>query len=424
MYKHRRHLGGHNDTDEFGVVMMRLLFLTPFVPSSERPDALNHIRLLSKNHEITLVALYTEDAELGDLQHVRNWAKEVHPLKLSKVTSYKGCVLRLFTRFPLYLAYYYSPALAREICMIARNHTFDLVHAHTLRMALYAQNLNSIPTVCNIQDVLTTRYREYARQGSPSLSWLLDVEEWQKLKRFEPWVCTQIKIVGVVSEVEAKLLNKLAPDVLTHVVRPGIDPYHFSPFPDAEREQSIVFLGRLSYRPNVDAALKIANDIFPRVRQRTPSTRLIIVGSDPPKIIRSLSAQPGITVTGRVPDIRPYLGHGMVSLCPMKTGGGVKHKILQSLALETPVVTNKLGATGIGLTHGKNFLLSEDDDSMVEACISLLSDPAQRKRIGEAGRDHVIRRHSWNGVAESLETFHGIAMTYYQTGISRGTKPK
>jgi hypothetical protein len=240
---------------------------------------------------------------------------------------------------------------------------------------------------------------------------LLDVEEWQKLKRFEPWLCTQMKIIGIVSEEEAGLLDNLSTDILTHVVRLGIDPDYFAPFPDAERELSVSFLGRLSYRPNAEAALWIARYIFPRIRQRMPEARLIIVGSDPPARVQALHAQEGITVTGKVPDVRPSLGRATVSLCPMKTGGGVKYKILQSLAMATPVVTNALGATGIGLTPGQNVLLGEDDEPLAEACIDMLSNPTRRKLIGEAGRDHVIKRHSWDRVAESLEAFHELALT-------------
>lgn len=389
---------------------MRILFLTPFIPSSERPDALHHLRLLSRRHEIVLVALYTDDAELDELEWVRNWTREVYLFKLPKVASYKNCALRLFTSWPLYLAYYFSPALAREIRKTAYGRTCDLVHAHTLRMAPYAQCLDSIPRVCNIQDVLTARYRNYVRQDSVSLSRLIDIEEWQKLRRFEPWLCTQMKIIGVVSEEEAQLLGSLTSEARTHVVRPGVDPEYFAPFPDIEREKTVVFLGRLSYRPNAEAALRVARRIFPRIRQRVPAARLIIVGSNPPARVQALHAQEGITVTGTVPDVRPCVGRAAVSLCPMTTGGGVKHKILQSMALGTPVVTNALGATGLSLTPGENVLLAEDAESLAEACVRLLMDPAQRKNIGDAGREYVIQRHSWDRIAESLETFHNLAL--------------
>jgi glycosyltransferase involved in cell wall biosynthesis len=387
---------------------MRILFLAPFIPSSERPDALHHLRLLSKDHKVTLVVLFSQEAELTGLEFIRNWAREIYPLKLPKFESFKSCGLRLFTRWPLYLAYYFSPAIAQEICKIARERDFDLVHAHTLRMAAYAVLLDSIPQVCNIQDVLTARYLGYVKQGSVSLSRILDMEEWLKLKRFEPWLCAQLKIIGVVSEEEGQLLQELAPEVRVHVLRPGVDPSYFEPFPDSKREKTIVFLGRLGYRPNVESALRIANSIFPRIRQQIPEARLIIVGSDPPGRVLALRAREGITVTGRVPDVRPYLGRAAVSLCPVSTGGGVKIKILQSLAMATSVVTNTFGATGLGLTPGENFLLAEDDESLGAACSALLSNPAHWRRIGNAGREHVIRRHSWDRIAESIEAFHNL----------------
>ena len=389
---------------------MRILFLAPFIPSPERPDSLHHLRLLSANHKVTLVALYSQSAELAELDQVKRWAQAVYPFRLTKVSSYTSCALRLLSRWPLYLAYYYSPALVHQIRDIACRHNFDLVHAHTLRMAPYAQYLDSIPKVCNIQDVLTPRYEAYVKKGRLSPKWLLDIEEWQKLKRFEPWLCKQIGTVGVVSEEEAQLLHKLVADVPVHIVRPGVDPGYFEPLPDVERKLNVVFLGRLSYRPNVESALWIANSIFPQIRRRVPEAKLVIVGSDPPTRVKALSARDGIKVTGWVPDVRQYLGRAIVSLCPMKTGGGVKHKILQSLALATPVVTNTWGATGLGLTPGVNYLLAEDDTSLAEACIDVLNSPTQRKAIGEAGREHVVQRHGWDRIAESLEVFHNQAL--------------
>lgn len=390
---------------------MHILFLTPFIPSSERPDALHHLRLLSKGHEVTLVTLFTQEAELTGLELLRNWVREIYPLKLPKFESFKSCGLRLFTHWPLYLAYYFSPAIAQEISKIARERDFDLVHAHSLRMAPYALSLDSIPRVCNIQDVLTARYMRYVKQGSVSLSRILDMEEWLKLSRFEPWLCKQSKTIGVVSEEEGQLLKQVASDVRVHVVRPGVDPDYFAPLPDSEREKTIVFLGRLGYRPNAEAALRIANSIFPRIRQRIPEARLIIVGSDPPGRVWALRSREGITVTGRVPDVRPYLGRAAVSLCPVSIGGGVKIKILQSLAMATPVVTNTFGATGLGLTPGENFVLAEDDESLGEVCSELLSNPVHYKRVGNAGREHVIRRHSWDRIAESIEAFHNLGVT-------------
>ncbi len=133
---------------------------------------------------------------------------------------------------------------------------------------------------------------------------------------------------------------------------------------------------------------------------------LRLSGSDPPPAIRELATQPGIEVTGFVEDVRPYLGRASLSLSPMTAGGGVKSKVLQSLAMATPVVTNERGARGTGLEPGRDLLVEETDEAMAEACVALLRDPRRRRRWGTSGRAVRRRRHGWDAVGEALEAFH------------------
>ena len=391
---------------------MRILFLTPFVPSSERPAALNHLRLLSTAHDVTLVTLFKRDFELQDLERIRPWVREIHPLPLRTIESIKSCGLRAFSQWPLYSAYYFNRGLSQSIRAIAGGRTFDVVHAHTIRMAPYATLLDALPKVCNIEDVLTTRYQGFVEQDSLSPGLLLDAEELYKLRRFEPRVCSQMHATAVISDEEAKALAALRPTTDIHVVRAGIDAEHFTPYPDADRTRSIVFIGRLSYRPNAESALRIARSIFPRIRRRVPDATLFIVGPGAPQRLQRLGTEPGISVTGKPADIRPYLGRASFSLCPMATGGGVKFKILESMAMATPVVTNALGVRGMGLTPGINVLVEEDDESLAEACVGLLTDSARRRSIGEAGLAHVLDRHHWDKIAVSLDAFHEAARAH------------
>jgi glycosyltransferase involved in cell wall biosynthesis len=391
---------------------MRILFLTPFVPSSERPAALNHLRLLSRAHEVTLVTLFNREAELRHLDRLRPWMREIHPVRLRLLDSIASCGVRAFSHWPLYSAYYFNRRIQEAIRRIAASRTFDVVHAHTIRMAPYADGLASLPKACNIEDVLTTRFQGYVANDSMSLSRIIDVEELYKLKRFEPWICSQMHATAVISEEEAKALAGLGPSTDIHVVKAGIDANYFTPFPDAERTPAVVFIGRLSYRPNSESALRIGTSIFPKIRARVPGARLLIVGPTPPPAVQRLGAVDGITVAGPSADIRPYLGRAALSLCPMATGGGVKFKILESMAMATPVVTNGLGVRGMGLTPGGNVLVEEDDDRLAEACVSLLTDAARRRSIGEAGLAHVLEHHNWDKIAGSLDAFHEAARAH------------
>jgi glycosyltransferase involved in cell wall biosynthesis len=384
---------------------LRLLFLSPFVPSSERPDAYHHLRLLSRQHQVTLVVLYTHEHELAPLKEWRDRLRQIVPLRLPVPGSLLSCAAHALTRWPLYLAYYYTPPLLRAIRRIAADGRFDVVHAHTLRMAPYADAIDVPWKVCNTQDVLTTRYHSYVRHPRRSPGWAIDCEEAWKFRRFEPALWRRMDHVGVVSEEEGEDALRLAPGLSIHVIRPGIDPDVFRPMADLARPSVVVFLGRFSYRPNVDAALTAARVVFPLIRAQEPSAKLVLVGSDPPKALRALAGD-GIEVTGRVDDVRPYLERASVSLCPMTTGGGVQNKILQALAMETPVVTSVAGARGLGLSPGSELVVSETHEAMAAVCVELLRDTARGRELGAAGRQAVLRRHAWDVVAESLERFH------------------
>lgn len=300
---------------------------------------------------------------------------------------------------------YYNWRLLNAIRRIAAEVRPDVVHAYTLRMAPFAARLGAPLTVCNLQDVLTSRYAGYVR-GRRSVCWPLDVEEWAKLRRYEPALWRRMDRIAVVSEEEATDAEQLLPGSAPAILRPGIDPDYFAPLPEAERTGSLVFLGRFSYRVNVEAAIRAARQVFPLVRREVPDARLVIVGSDPPPAIRELATLPGVEVTGFVEDVRPYLGRAALSISPMTAGGGVRSKVIQSLAMATPVVTNELGARGTGLVAGRDLLVEETDAAMAEACVALLGDPARRRLMGESGRAVVVARHGWDAVGEALEAFH------------------
>ena len=209
---------------------MRILFLTPFAPSSERPDAANHLRLLSRRHQVTLVLLHRHQAELTSIEGATRSLHRVCALRLPRTASMLGCAARALTPWPLYLAYSYTAALMKTIRQIAAEERPDVVHAHTLRMAPYAVGVDAPLKVCNFQDVLTTRYGGYVRT-KPTIAWPLDFEEWIKLRRFEPALWRKMDRIGVVSEEEALDAVELLPGVVPQVIRPGIDVEYFAPPP-------------------------------------------------------------------------------------------------------------------------------------------------------------------------------------------------
>jgi glycosyltransferase involved in cell wall biosynthesis len=221
----------------------------------------------------------------------------------------------------------------------------------------------------------------------------------------------QIGFAACISEPEAAEMRDLAPKTQVHVIPPGVDCDYFRPLANVARRLSLVFVGRLSYRPNAEAVLRIATRILPRVKADCPDATFVAVGSDPPPDVLRLRRHDGVEVTGRVPDVRPYLARGAVSVAPMSLGGGLRLKVLEALAMETPVVTTRLGAKGLQVEDGLNITLAEDDDAAIaRACVQLLASPAERHRRGIAGREFVLRGYSLARQAEALGSFHAAAV--------------
>jgi len=162
---------------------------------------------------------------------------------------------------------------------------------------------------------------------------------------------------------------------------------------------TLIFSGLMSYEPNEAAAIAIITDILPRVRERYPDARLLIVGKDPwPSISAAANHDPGIVVTGTVADVLPYLAVADVAVVPLQIGGGSRLKILEALAARIPVVSTSKGAEGIG-TLGLSAVVIEDDlNAMATRVVELLDDPARRERQAEAGYEVAQTHYSWTAL--------------------------
>ncbi len=170
-----------------------------------------------------------------------------------------------------------------------------------------------------------------------------------------------------------------------------------SGLPADEREpDSIVFSGSMGFPPNVDAVLYFAENVLPILRTRAPGLTWYIVGTNPAPEVLELATRPNIVVTGRVDSVTEYLGRARLVIAPMISGSGIKNKVLEAMALGTPVVSTSLGIDGIDCTPGTDVIVADEPQELATAVVSLLANPARSRAIGEAGRRLVQTRYSWD----------------------------
>jgi glycosyltransferase involved in cell wall biosynthesis len=263
-----------------------------------------------------------------------------------------------------------------------------------------------VPTVLvqhNVESDLLHCYSQ--RERSPlrrAYNWL----EYVKYRADEQQICRSASLIMSVSELDRRAMQSwggLPPCV---VIPNGVDTTYFTPdmgTHEAEQSAGVVFTGTMNYSPNVEAMLYFADQIWPLIRTQVPGATLSIVGHAPPREILQLSDLPNVTVTGSVPDVRPYLGAAQVVVVPLRIGSGTRLKILEALAMGRAVVSTSLGYEGLDLEEGRHLLVADEPAAFAARVTELLRDPARRAALGREGRRQVEETYDWRVIGLRLE---------------------
>jgi len=251
-------------------------------------------------------------------------------------------------------------------------------------------------------------YETYARMregtSSPLRKGFYRLEE-TRVRRYEQDAWRRASACVLTSAREEEMVREAAPSTLSAVVPNGVDTEYFRPGNGAVEPGTIVFNGILDYRPNLEAAQFLVEEVLPLVRERHPEAKATIVGRGGPEELK-LFARPNVEATGEVPDVRPYLERAAVVAVPIRAGSGTRFKVVEGLALARPMVSTAVGCEGIGVRHEEHLLVAETAPAFAEAIIRLLDDEALGERLGRAGRELVEDEFSWDRAGERLEAVY------------------
>jgi glycosyltransferase involved in cell wall biosynthesis len=223
-------------------------------------------------------------------------------------------------------------------------------------------------------------------------------------RQFERWMFAPYRRVVVVSPQDRDELLALNPELKVSIIPNGVDLSYFHLQNDRREPASLLFVGNYEYAPNVDAALRLATEILPRVRAHVPNAHLWLVGHAPPPAVQALSGE-AVTVTGSVPDVRPYLARATVFVSPLRLGAGIKNKVLEALAMGCPVVATPLSVDGIDARHERDVLVA-DADALADSVVRVLKDADLQRRLSANGRQLIEARYSWSRVVTRYEELY------------------
>ncbi|MEN6534694.1 MAG: glycosyltransferase family 4 protein [Bryobacteraceae bacterium] len=311
--------------------------------------------------------------------------------------------LHLLLRMPAGAWRNFFPEAAARIRAIALEEHPDVIQ---IEHSLLAGYLDAVPselqcrTVLSLHNIGFEQYRRMAgircgigkRAGYLIKSWIMRRTESHYIPRF--------KCCLAASDRDRDLVERAVPGVRPVVIENGVDCMAQKPLPRAGAV--LLFAGVMNYPPNSDAAVFFCRSILPLVRASVPEVKLLIVGHAPPPQVMALGREPGVTVTGRVDDVRPYYAQASVSIVPLRAGSGTRLKILESMALGRPVVSTSIGCEGLDVEDGRPLLIADDPQQFVECVTRLLLDPALCDRIATEARGLVEQRYDWHAIGQRL----------------------
>ncbi|MEQ8230815.1 MAG: TIGR03087 family PEP-CTERM/XrtA system glycosyltransferase [Gammaproteobacteria bacterium] len=387
--------------------MRRLLFLAhriPFPPNKgDKIRSYNVLRHLAQDFDVRLGAFVDDPDDLAYVDALRETCSEVfaEPLhgRIKRLLSAGG----LLTGEPLSVRYFRSRAMRHWVaCTLAEFQPAAVfVFSSTMAQYVMPRPCGDPLLICDMVDVDSAKWTQYASEAGP-LTRAVFAREGRTLAAYERRVVARFDATTFVSDEEREvyLAGDAAASNRVHAFRNGVDLAYFDPgqqhaSPYDEAVRAVVFTGAMDYRANVDAVTWYAEHVHPQVCDRAPETRFFIVGSNPTAEVQRLGRRPGIVVTGRVDDIRPYLSHAHCVVAPLRVARGLQNKVLEAMALERPLVVTPAAIEGIPHEPSPRLRVCASADDYAAAVIDTAT--ADENALKGPSSRQVIERHfSWD----------------------------
>jgi len=362
-------------------------------------------RQLAARHDVTLLSV----APPGHDEHVARLRQEFDVRVVEQgarsVRAKRSRQLRsLASLEPYHAATLRSPALQSALDQLHAERRFDVVQLES--SLLCSLTVPEGPAL--VLDEHNVEYEVFQRvqdiERSPSRR-LFNQLEHLRTRRFEQQAWRRAAACAVTSDRELVILAEHAPETPAAVVPNAADLDFFRPTGVEPEPATVVFNGVLDYRPNLDAAHQLVEEIWPLVVARCPQAQLTIVGRGPESDLAPLR-RPNVTVPGPVPDIRTELGRAAVVVVPVRMGGGTRLKVLEALAMGKALVSTTLGCEGVNVTNGEHLLIADAPEAFAGAVVDLFADGAARARLGAAGRARMEAEYSWDIAGARLEELY------------------
>jgi len=401
---------------------MKLLLLTPQLPYPPHQGTTirnyNIIRQLARRHEVHLLSFVQREDEIDAAGPLREVCQSIGVVPAPHRTTAQRVRSLVTSSLPDMAMRLPSPEFHEELNLYLERETPDVVQVEGIELAQYGLALaghrtGQRPILVfddhNAEYVLQRRafetdLRRPRRWVGAAYSWV----QWHRLARYECLTCQQHDWTVVASDADAVALHQFMPDLKLTVIPNGVDSTHYHPHSEFVTDvnlpsHSLVFTGKMDFRPNIDGVLWFVHEVLPLIRAGVPDTQFYIVGQRPQARVVALADEPGVTVTGYVDDVRPYIAQADVYIVPLRIGGGTRLKIMEAMAMSAALVSTSLGCEGFPLISGEHLMIEDSEQDFASTVVSLLLSSSERERLGLEARRLVEERYDWANIVPLFE---------------------
>lgn len=385
---------------------MRILFLSTWFPyppdNGSKIRAYYLLRGLAQSHDVTVIAfLPPGNGVVGSEDFAALGASQVCPVP---VDPYRHVRIPGAAKFisPIPIAYWPSRFMSRAVAQVAPRSGWDAVVAVQAPVAQYALQLAAVPRILDVDTSLSYQLYQRYLDSERALEHLRTFVSWQKAHLYETRLFRSFQGCTVVSETELEHLQGMlgSSDSRLELCPNGVDCQHNRPGLAPRQPRTLVYNGALTYSANYDAMRYFLDEIYPLIRQQEPGVSLTITGSLSGVNLDGLRLDESVRLSGYVKDVRNPISEAGVCAVPIRQGGGTRLKILEAMALGTPVVATTKGAEGLSVTPGENILIADEAEAFASHVVCLLRDAEFSKQVAARARQLVEQEYDWTQIGE------------------------
>lgn len=387
----------------------------PYYPNDgEKIRVFNMVKNLAE-HDITLVCRIMSEEEKHNITQLNKFCKSVKAVYIPSPSSFfekiQWVLPFVFSKYPIGLSTVYFKEILQVLNQLCKENNFDIIQVEHSSLTIYLDRLNFVG---NSAKLLIMHNIDYLRNSRViktlpfSARKIFHLYNQSKFKQWELDAIKRYDCVVTMSNFDKEILSKENPDLHYEVLENGVDTKNIQlrPHNSVTAINNIIFVASMDSTANHDGAMFFINEIFQLVKDKVPDSRVTFVGRNPNNELSRRHNGKDIIVTGMVDSVLDYYADATVTIVPLRSGGGTRLKILESMAAGVAVVSTSVGAEGLNLTHGEDVLIADTPETFAENVIQVLQSPLLRSSITVRARQKVEQEYDWSIIAKKSDRIY------------------